>query len=394
MTNRREFLKQITLLGVVATLPTHNLLAGNILSLKPVGDGLSTLSYAEELRSSKLPRKITIPGVGVFKVLKGDFHIHTLFSDGRVMPKERVTEAVDNGLDVIAITDHIESRTNIGGGILKLANNNDDRNRTYDFAKEEAEKNNLILVRGGEITKSEWHFNALFVQDVNTLAAVIDDWRVMLAVATDQGGFIHWNHPNWLDRTPDKEPFGLKSGEPLRFFDEIEEVRKKGHLHGVEVFNGYNHYPIVLDWCNERNLAPLANSDIHPSEWDKYGHQNPFRPMTLVLAHERSHDSVREALLAKRTIGWAANMIFGKPEWVEKLFHACVETKKTAGGLTLRNISDIPCLIETNDQTFELPAQGTVEIRKPSVKQLVVSNWFVGMNKPLEIAIPSLVLEL
>ena len=53
------------------------------------------------------PRTITIPDTAGFKVLK-DFHMHTLFSDGQVMPADRVNEAVQNGLDVIAITDHIE----------------------------------------------------------------------------------------------------------------------------------------------------------------------------------------------------------------------------------------------------------------------------------------------
>jgi len=348
-----------------------------------MGDGLSVIRLGKDVKPAKAPpRTITIPDVGEFKVLKGDFHMHTLFSDGHVMPKDRVLEAVDNGLDVIAITDHIEYRPNIGGKSLRLVEN-DDYNRSYNLAKAEAETNNLILVRGTEITKKMWHFNALFVNDVNSIAAVVDDWEAMLAVATDQGGFVQWNHPNWIDREPDKPPFGLKEGEPLRFFDEIEGARKRGHVHGIEVFNGSSFCPVALDWCNERDLAPVANTDIHPSDWNAYGHQNPLRPMTLIFAKDRSYESVREAFFAKRTVGWGANMILGRQPWVEKLFRSCVAITNTINGVTLQNLSDIPCLVEANGKASDLLAQGILEIA--ATKKLTVRNWFVGMNKPLEI---------
>ena len=377
-------MKFLALLSAVAVLPIYNLFAESPLTPKPVGDGFTVIRHTEEIRGQKAPpRKIIIPDVDGFKVLKGDFHIHTLFSDGRVMPVDRVNEAVNNGLDVIAITDHIEYRPNIGGKVLTLAENNDDFNRSYNLAKAEADKSKLILVRAAEITKNEWHFNALFINDVNPIAAVVDDWRAMLAAAVEQGGFIHWNHPSWLDTTPDTPPFGLKKGEPMRFFDEIEEVRKKGHIHGVEVFNGVSFFPIALDWCNERDLVPVANSDIHASEWNTYGYQNLQRPMTLIFAKDRSHDSVKEAFFAKRTVGWAANMILGRQPWVEKLFRACIEIKKEGNGVTLNNTSDIPCLIEADGKTFDLLPQGSVEIG--AAKKLTVSNWFVGMKKPLEI---------
>ena len=378
-------MKRFALLGAVATLPIRSLWADNPLTPKPVGDGLATISHSKELNRTKTPRKITIPDVGEFKVLKGDFHIHTLFSDGHVMPRDRVLEAVDNGLDVIAITDHIEYRPNIGSKMLPLAEKNDDHNIAYDFAKAEAEKQKLILVRGTEITKSEWHFNALFVQDVNPIAAAVDDWQKMLAVSVEQGGFNHWNHPSWIDRTPDAAPFGLKRGEPMRFFDEIEEVRAKGHLHGVEVFNGTSFYPIALDWCNERDLAPVTVTDIHQSDWNTYGLQNLLRPMTLMFAKDRSYESVREAFFAKRIVGWAANMILGRQPWVEKLFRSCVEIKKAGNGLALQNLSDIPCLFEVNGKVQELPAKGSLELAASN--KLTVANWFVGMNKPLEITV-------
>ena len=391
MSDRRQFLKQLALFGAAATTPVTFALGQTTPQVQPSAvptDGLFVVPYGQILRPKAAPRQITIPDAGEYKVLKGDFHMHTLFSDGRVMPKERVDEAVDNGLDVISITDHIEYHPNFGGNSIKLLDKNDDHNIAYDMAKPEADKQKLILVRGTEITKSEWHFNALFINDANPIAAVVDDWRQMLAVAVDQGGFIHWNHPNWIDGTPNTPPFGLKRGEPMRFFDEIEEARTKGHLHGIEIFNGSTYYPIVSQWCEERNLAMIANTDIHASDWNQYGHQNLLRPMTLIFAKDRSYDSIREAFFAKRTVACAAGMIIGRREWVEKLFAACVTLTAKPGILELKNHSDIPCVVQAGGVSRELPALGTVSIyRSDSLKKLTVCNWLVGMNQPLEIAL-------
>ena len=367
------------LLGATTSFPVHYALAQDG-TTKSAGDPLFTSAHGEITVTAPKPRVITIPDVGNYKVLKGDFHMHTLFSDGVVMPKVRVQEAIENGLDCIAITDHIEVRPNLGGNSIKLAENNDDHSIAYNIAKPEADKGNLILIRGTEITKKTMppgHFNAIFIKDANAIAAVVDDWKKMLAVAADQGGFVFWNHPGWV--APNSG--GLATGVPMSFTDEHEDVRKKGHLHGVEVFNGTSHFPIVSDWCNERNLGLVTVSDIHSTEYQMYGVQNLRRPMTLILAEDRTESAIREAFFAHRTIGWAADMIFGKPEWVEKLFRSSVEIEKSTNGLTLRNISDIPCLVGSS----ELASKGTLEIA--TAQKLTVNNWFVGTNKPLEIAV-------
>ena len=378
MTTRRKFLKSVALLGAATTLPLHSHSAEGAQAAPPENAHRFPVSFGGKVHPPKLPpRKITIPNVGEYTVLKGDFHMHTIFSDGTEMPQQRVLDAVDNGFDAISITDHIESYNR------RLGHRSDDLNIGYELAKTEADKHHLILVRGGEITKPAWHFNALFIEDLNPIAAVRNDWTAMAAVASDQGGFVVWNHPNWI--APAESPVGLKRGEPMRFHDEIEEVRKKGHLHGIEVFSNsaciYN--PIAHDWCNERDLAVLAISDIHPGELERFGRQNLLRPMTLVLAKERTLESMREAFFAQRVVGWAANMIMGRQPWVEKLFRSCVEINKTESGLTLRNRSDIPCVIEVNGAPSELPSQGSVRIA--ATNKLTVTNWLIGTYRPLEI---------
>ncbi|MDR2439579.1 MAG: PHP domain-containing protein [Planctomycetaceae bacterium] len=384
MSTRREFLQHAALLGATATLPINfamNFAMGQEKVTKPV-DPLFAVPKGTILNPKRTPRKITIPNVGNFRVLKGDFHMHTLFSDGYVMPKDRVHEAVENGLDVIAITDHIEYRPFFGGKSTQLKERNDDHNIAYDIAKPEAEKNNLILVRGTEITKNQippGHFNAVFLKDVNPVADVVDDWKKMLEVAANQGAFVFWNHPNFP---------GLKKEDPMTFTTEHDDVRRKGFLHGIEVFNGTAYYPIVSDWCNEMDLGLITTSDIHVSEWNMYGSQNLLRPITLILAEDRTEGSIREAFFARRTIGWAAGMILGRPTWVEQLFNACVGITKNNGSLQLKNRSDIPCQIQIGNNIHELKPQSELVLTADSVsKKLTVTNWLIGTAKPLEISI-------
>jgi hypothetical protein len=396
MSNRREFLKHSALLGIAALSPVSaslgkesNNASGQSPIHLPKGDTY-TISM-QSLRTPSIPaRRIAVPDVDGLKVLKGDFHIHTLFSDGHVMPKDRVAEAVQNGLDVIAITDHIEHRPFFSRtGRWKLQDAQaDNYNLWYEVARNEAEKQNLLLVRGAEITKKTMppgHFNALFADDNNPIAAAVDDWRIMLQVAADHGAFLQWNHPGW--QAPKNG--GIEKGAPLRFTKAHEEVYRKGLMHGIEIFNENDYYPVVSDWCNELDLAIMANSDIHLSEWDQYGLQNPLRPITLVLSKDRTVESVREACFAKRTIGWAANMLWGRDPWLPALFKASVEIKTvTPGVLQLTNKSSLPISVTTGGIVADLPKDAPREVyRAENARSLTVVNWLTGMNKPLEVTI-------
>ena len=49
-----------------------------------------------------------IPDIPGYYTMKCDFHMHTVFSDGKVWPDIRVNEAIAEGLDAISITDHVE----------------------------------------------------------------------------------------------------------------------------------------------------------------------------------------------------------------------------------------------------------------------------------------------
>ena len=103
-----------------------------------------------------------VPG---FVTLKGDFHIHTVFSDGLVWPTVRADEAWREGLDVISITDHLEYQPH-------KADVSTNFNRSYELARGHGTDLDLLVVRGSEITRKmpPGHLNAIFLTNSASLA--------------------------------------------------------------------------------------------------------------------------------------------------------------------------------------------------------------------------------
>ncbi len=100
----------------------------------------------------------------------------------------QVDEAWNEGLDAIAITDHIEgnpSRKHVGG----------DNNSAFEIAKVRAREKNIILIHAGEISRNmpPGHFNALFLDNTNALDK--QDWHEAFDEAKKQCAYIIWNHP-------------------------------------------------------------------------------------------------------------------------------------------------------------------------------------------------------
>lgn len=259
-------------------------------------------------RNRKILRIPDIPG---YQTLKGDFHIHTVFSDGNVWPDFRVVEAWTEGLDVIAITDHIEHRSH-------KAMLPEDLNSGYENAKAEAEQLNILLIPGAEITRQTpiGHFNVLFVKDVNKL--INDDPMIQIEEAVKQGALIVWNHPGWgwASPLPDTTKWG--------YFQ--TSILEKGWLHGIEVFNTEEWYPIVLKWCKEKELTVFANTDIHTPVNYWYDLSRPYshRPMTLVFAKNRTLYGVKEALFENRTLAYFNDILAGREDLIKGLFHASI----------------------------------------------------------------------
>jgi len=332
-----------------------------------------------ELVKNQARKIIRIPDFSGYKVLKCDFHMHTIFSDGIVWPTVRVDEAWAEGLDAIAITDHIEnnpSKKFVGG----------DDNSSYEIALPHAKQKNLILIRAGEITRKmpPGHFNALFLSDVNKLDT--SNFMDAFIEAGKQGAFIIWNHPGWKAQQPDT----------CKWWEIHTELLNKGLLHGVEVFNEMEYYPIALDWCDIRGLAYTAASDIHDISATTYNLEKHHRPMTLVLTEELSERGIKDALFAKRTIAWFGDFLAGKEEHLKAFFMASVSAKlfeeNNRGQVySLKNDSDIPFTLKAPDgYKISLPANSEIiaTIPQNTVSNFEVANLLIGSHKKLNIGFP------
>jgi 3',5'-nucleoside bisphosphate phosphatase len=274
-------------------------------------NGLMSMS---EFSFPKKRQIIRIPGFDGYQTLKCDFHMHTIFSDGQVWPTIRVQEAWQEGLDVMAISDHIEYTPHKKD---VMVNNN----RAYEIAEGMASENNIILIKGNEITRNTppGHFNAIFIGDSKDYIAENDNNKDKQAImeAANQDAFIFWNHPGWKASSIEG------SYEWIGFVDELfkEEV-----LGGIEVFNGLSFHKKALDWCVDNKLTVMGSTDMHNVTGYSYNFgQGVHRTMTLVFARERTAASVREALEEGRTVAWSTKYLAGKEELVSKLFYASVE---------------------------------------------------------------------
>lgn len=307
------------------------------------------MRYLDENRRPAQREQIIIPNVGAYQVLKCDFHMHTVFSDGQVWPTIRNQEVWEEGLDAYAITDHIEYTPHKED--VKV-----NHNRGYELLKETAAKNNLILLKGNELTRDTppGHFNALFNGDASEyiVSRDVEHDKEALKKAATQDAFIFWNHPGW-------KPGIEGSYEWIPFVDYL--YRNKT-LHGIEVINGFGIHLKALDWCVDKGLTVMGSTDMHNLVAHEYDFSKEYvhRTMTLVLAKERTAESIREALVAGRTVAWASKILAGKEEHVRALFEACVqlmpvhytEEKKNGDKINyyeLRNNSDLYFELDLKD---------------------------------------------
>lgn len=284
-----------------------------LLVMSQTDDGMLRM---DEFRKSRKRQIIRIPEVKGYQVLKCDFHMHTVFSDGHVWPTVRVQEAWQEGLDVIAVTDHVEYTPHSND--VKV-----DHNRSYELVKDVAAENNLVLIKGTEITRNTppGHFNAIFTGDVSDYIADREGNekdKAAVMKAANQKAFIFWNHPGWQV---------TRIEGSYEWLDFVDQLTREDMLHGIEVINGFGLHKKALDWCIDKDLTVLGTSDIHNLVVHDYNlGDHIHRAMTLVFAKERNSESVREALDAGRTVAWASKYIAGKEEHVRNLFNACVET--------------------------------------------------------------------
>ncbi len=297
-----------------------------------------------------------MPAILGFVTLCGDFHLHTVYSDGSMLPDVRVNEIYREGCNALAITDHAE----FSPKIPELPKNS---NRSNELAGKRAGELSIMFANGTEITRDfpgdpfSAHFVCLFVSDVNAiekpLGAESPSTVDMLREAKKQGAFIFWAHP-W-------------EAEKKVWEENIPELLKEGLLDGVEIMNQGWYSPETLVWGLKNNLAILGNTDAHDPIY--YG-----RPLTLVFAKEKTAESMKEAFFDRRTVVFNGSTLYGKEKFLSAMFYASVTLKypkitvagKNPGKLVFVNNSDINfrIIIDKSTLKFDMRKEIIIEANK------------------------------
>lgn len=314
---------------------------------------------------AQIRKEIDIPDIPGYLTLKCDFHIHTVFSDGEVWPTVRVTEAWEEGLDAIAITDHIEYQPHEMDVIS-------DHNRSYEIAKPLADQYGIILIRGAELTfkMPPGHLNAIFIQNANLLER--NSWMEACQEAKDQGAFIFWNHPGWKTQQPEK----------TLWWSQHTRLLEAGILGGIEVCNDQEFYPEAFKWAKEKGLTIIANSDLHGPVQHNLEQETSQRPVTLVFATERKAESIRYALQNHRTAIYFENKLVGDREFLEPVFYGSIKImnsflhlrKNESKLLQIHNSSDIDYSLSSKQPAVGFSYQKEVVLKAHRTTLIEVSG--------------------
>ena len=377
----------------------------------------TTQNFEHAIRFFNKPnerREIILPTIDGYTLYKADFHTHTIYSDGDVTPRQRVREAWYDGLDIVAITDHLEIRTYEKFMLKVLAPynktdepfryehagiaNKEDKstpvlanlNAAYDEAVYYAERENLpiMVVRGTEIwrnTKSIGEFNALFLSDINAIchADLFESFRRV----KEQGGLIMHNHPGYTRTTTD-----IAEGEQARAYAE-------GWIDGIEVINSTTLYPQTIRRCIERGLFVAANTDAHkPTSQVWSADRDFFRTMTFVMAKSCTEKDIKQALKSGRTIGYTANNLVGEEQYLSKFINNAVtchviakDSKKGTCTYSITNNCSVPFILRRGGSISHLKPFTTLRFTfdKDKTPTFVVDNmWHADEQHPtIEIAV-------
>lgn len=317
------------------------------------------MADAQELpHLHKEDRTIDFPNVPDFVTLKVDLHMHTVLSDGAVWPSIRVEEAIRDGLDAIAMTEHLEYQPHASDIP------HPDRNRAFEIATAAAEGTDLIILPGSEITRSmpPGHANAVFVSDANLL--LVADSVKVFDEARRQHAFVFWNHPNWTAQRSD----GVAT-----LTDTHRHLLENDLMQGIEVVNEITYSDEALQIALDNNLAIIGASDIHGLvDWRFNVAHGGHRPVTLVFARDRSVEGIREALFARRTAAYFDNIIIGREEHLTPLINASLSVVSAA---YQGDSSVLTVMIENrSDLTFILDSQSDFTFHNTADVMLLAPN--------------------
>lgn len=273
-------------------------------ALQALGGVLLALSLLAGAQTDERPARPVEYRAG-YRVLQGDFHAHTRFSDGVVSPCDLVLNARRRGLDAVAITEH----NSVFPAMIGRA--------CAPFIEDAP----LVLI-GEEITTREVHMLAIGIErDVD---ARMSPKRVIDAVH-EQGGVVIAAHPT------------------RRFWPALLPVCDR--LDGVEVVHpiafrgdsGIGPYSDMVEFAESpcgQGKAMIGDSDYHAGSV-----LGILR--TYLFVDSASGEGVVDAIRKRRTVTVAPDgRMFGPPRLVESLQREPLAARDTSYGYAATGLFD------------------------------------------------------
>ncbi|MBQ0081635.1 MAG: hypothetical protein KBS95_08840 [Alistipes sp.] len=373
--------------------------------------------------SAVVPYKFNVPDVPGYVTLKGDFHCHTVFSDGAVWPTTRIEEMVFDNMDILAITDHCDTRhrKQVRAGLF--VDEKCTRNTSYEIASKHGKRKGIIVLHGAEVTRGSrlfpGHFNTHFVSDGDLIAkameaedATIKDKKKReetaiingLKEARRQGAFITWNHPNWEPQAPNG----------VEWLPIHEKVYKEGYIDGIEIVNMYVGFcPEAFHWAIEKGLTVVSGTDSHSAMNTIVDYvSGEHRAMTLVFSKSRKQADIREALNNHRTAVVYQDNVYGPEDVLRPFLKEVIKIEKISYhknkvNFYVKNVSSIPVVLKKSAENHNLvitsptinpgaelvlgvtAAYGAKKFEKNDFEiKYSVENFYTDTDKPLQISVP------
>jgi hypothetical protein len=200
------------------------------------------------------PRRVDLPEVDGMRWLAGDFHAHTVHSDGKLSIDELAALAASSGLDLLAVTDH-------------------NTTSHHPHLAAAGRRCGITLLPGQEVTTDRGHANAFGDVGWVDFRRPADEWdRGLLSINHPLGADCAWRQP--LARKP-----------------RLAEVWHSGW------WDRTWGAPLAWHLAWDPQTIPIGGSDFHdPAQPYHLG-----QPTTWVLAASSEVDDVLAALAGGRT---------------------------------------------------------------------------------------------
>ncbi len=242
--------------------------------------------------------------------LKGDLHMHSIYSDGRTTPFAMVMASLEAGMDFVSITDH-DSYEGSLKAIAKAKQNNID---ILVLAGEEISvggkkdmsisqgNGHILSINANKSIQDQRTDSEKYENELQEIIEVLEKEDINKSIDTSHYAKNIWvinkikeaegismlAHPNWVYR----------DGKYHLHQAFYKEMLRSSNLDGVEVFgeekikehNNMTHLTALQTKNKHKYLAPFANSDAHDSD-----HEIGDR-FTIIFAKEKSVSCVITAM--------------------------------------------------------------------------------------------------